>query len=323
MSGNENGPAESTAEVVVAQRGTRSQVAVVEEAVGIEDVVPEKFVQIPVEHACPRPGDDVDLPARASSVFRIVLATNHPELIDRVHARIGQERQVRAAVDIVRAVHRPVVLRGPVSVDGEIDLIRKAGWARNTDIELVRGEAGGNAWREGYELLVVSRVKGKLADLRPGDQPGGCRRLQLDGRHIRLDSHGFFDVSRLKSGINGQLVVHVERDSGPGVRLESLGFHSHGIVTDRKKRHDVITVLVRRYGPHIHILVRVGCGYQGARDNRARRIRYRADDGSRDLLGHRHRGAGTRHHQSRDENAFHRLTPAGICKFPRGKPPLN
>ena len=132
-----DGAADGAAEVVVAQRGNRNVVAVVEIGVGVEHIVAEELVEVPVELVGAGAGDDVDLPAGAAAEFGVVVAALHGELGDGVDAGIGEQREVRAAVHVVRAVDVPGVLRGAAAVDGEVDLVRSADGIRDADVELI------------------------------------------------------------------------------------------------------------------------------------------------------------------------------------------
>src|ERR1700756_3049512 len=71
--GNADRAAEGKAKIVVAQRGTAESLEVIEEVVGGEKVVAEKFVSAAMEGISSRTGDYVDLSAGAATEFGIVV----------------------------------------------------------------------------------------------------------------------------------------------------------------------------------------------------------------------------------------------------------
>src|SRR6185437_1561913 len=99
------------------------------------------------------------------------------------HARIGQQRQVRTAVHIVRAVDGPVVRGGPVAIDGEGHRRRGALWQGHTDIKLIVRPTVRNARLQRQQLLVVAVVQHQLVNLRPRNQAHALAVFQV---HVGL-----------------------------------------------------------------------------------------------------------------------------------------
>src|SRR5713101_5825686 len=88
--GNKNRAAKCSPKIVIAQRRTIDLRAIVEETVGIQNVIPEELVQASVELAGARTCNDVDLAAGTTAILRVKLAPHYSEFFDGVHTRIGE-----------------------------------------------------------------------------------------------------------------------------------------------------------------------------------------------------------------------------------------
>jgi hypothetical protein len=104
---DENRTADRPAEIVIAEwRTIRDRVLLfVAPVIRVEHIVAEKLVQSAVKLGGSRAGDDVDLATGTASIFGVVVAAQHFELVDCVDAGIVQQREIAAAVHIVRTVN--------------------------------------------------------------------------------------------------------------------------------------------------------------------------------------------------------------------------
>src|ERR1700722_14370492 len=103
--------AEGPSKIVLAEGCARSdrRLLLVSPVVRIQDIVSEKLIDSAVELRGARAGDDIDHAARAAPVLGAVVAAQNLELLDGIDAGIIQQREVASAVDVIRAVHGPVI----------------------------------------------------------------------------------------------------------------------------------------------------------------------------------------------------------------------
>src|SRR5579883_1184146 len=142
--------------VVIAQWWNRNVFSVVKVCVGIQNIVSEKFIHVPMKLVCSGIGDDIDLSAGTAAKLRVVVTALDGELSNRIHTGIRKKREIGAPVHIVRTVNVPCVLGGPASVDGKVDLIGSADRIARSNIQLVRGQTRRNSRHQGYKLLIIS-----------------------------------------------------------------------------------------------------------------------------------------------------------------------
>lgn len=122
--GNKDGTAEGAAKIVVVVGGLVDAVSIIQEGVGVENLIAKEFVDAAVEGAGSRAGNHVDLTAGAAAILGVILAANHAKFFDGIDAGILQQSEVCAAINIVCAVDGPIVLGRAAAVDGEINLVR-------------------------------------------------------------------------------------------------------------------------------------------------------------------------------------------------------
>ena len=138
--------------VVVPLDGTRQACLIVEVAVGVEYIVAIELISIAVECAGSRLGGYQDLAASAAAKSRIVGASLQSKLLNRIHARHVQQREIRTAVVDVRSVHRPVV-----GLSRERRSPRLMVRVVQAETDFV-GQSADHAWLQGNQLLEVTIV---------------------------------------------------------------------------------------------------------------------------------------------------------------------
>src|SRR6202040_3976525 len=115
---NKYRPSEGPAKIIVPERWTIDPSAIVEEIVGIQDIISKELVQAPVKLAGARPRNYVDLAAGAAAIFRIELAPHDAKFLDGIYAGVSEQSQIGPAIHVVGAVHRPIVLRWAAPIHG-------------------------------------------------------------------------------------------------------------------------------------------------------------------------------------------------------------
>src|SRR5664280_399375 len=154
MPGNEERTAKGAAKVVVAHNGTCYRLILVVGNIRIHGVIAEKLACISVKIPGSGARYDVDLAASRAAVLRTVAAALDLELADSVHTRINQQCEIRAVVQIVGAVDRPVVLGIAGAVDREADYVDRAGIVGGSYVKLI-GRVAAHARLQCEQLLVV------------------------------------------------------------------------------------------------------------------------------------------------------------------------
>ena len=89
-------------------------------------------------------GDDADFAGRRASMFGEEIGALHLEFGDRIDTGVGQQQQIRATLHIVGSIDEEAILGRTATIDGKVDLVRKAGRVGSADIELVGGHVGGD-----------------------------------------------------------------------------------------------------------------------------------------------------------------------------------
>src|SRR5579859_5453890 len=117
VTGNKDGAAKGVAEIVIPKRLFFHASLVVEEGVGVENVVANEFVSVAMKFAGTRLGDHIDLAAAAAAVLRIIGASLQLELCQSVHAGSVEKGEVGTTIIDVGAIHSPIVGSGAISID--------------------------------------------------------------------------------------------------------------------------------------------------------------------------------------------------------------
>src|SRR5437867_7909585 len=96
--------------------------AIREEVVRVQLVVAQELVYVAMERVGPRLADSVDYPAGGPPILGRVVAGDHGEFLNRIHAQGDPDHAARAVGVITDAepVEPVVVLRGPAPGDGEL-----------------------------------------------------------------------------------------------------------------------------------------------------------------------------------------------------------
>src|ERR1700687_643091 len=116
-------------------------------------------------------GNNGDLPAAGAAGVCRVKAALHFELGDGIDAGKGHQREVAAAIDVIGAVHGPVVSGVAVAVNGIGQGRGGTGGRRVADVEFIGG-ARNDTGHEGHQLLVVAGGDGQFAYLRAVNRIG-------------------------------------------------------------------------------------------------------------------------------------------------------
>ena len=135
---NPNRPANRVTEIVVTQRRTRDARRIVQRVVRLQNIVPEKLVCVTVIFTAAGLRDYRNLRTLRPSELRIVLSAQHFEFFNRVDARKIQQRQIRSAVNVVRAVQRPVRSAVPFTVKRKWNRRRRSRRQRVADVKCVQ-----------------------------------------------------------------------------------------------------------------------------------------------------------------------------------------
>jgi hypothetical protein len=91
------------------------------ECVGIEDLIPEELICAAVKLTRPRFGDDVDLPGCVPPIFGAVMISKNLELGDGIDARVVEQSQVGATINVIHAIDCEAVLARPAAIDRKRD----------------------------------------------------------------------------------------------------------------------------------------------------------------------------------------------------------
>src|SRR5262249_42225074 len=171
-----------------------------EEVVRVQRRVAQALVDVAMERVGPRLADGVDNPAGGPSIFGRVVAGDHGEFLNRIHAQADSDHAARAVGVIVDAepVDPVVVLRGPASRDGHL----KSKAPVPADRAVLEGHLGFDrldAGGKSGQRRPVAAVQGQLAHGRGLDRiaDGGRRQLYQRRRFRHLDElSAFSDLHR-------------------------------------------------------------------------------------------------------------------------------
>src|SRR5207244_8806627 len=140
--------------------------AIREEVVRVQLVVAQELVDVAMERVGPRLADGVDYPAGGPAILGRVVAGNHGEFLNRIHAH-GDPGDAARAVRVIadaEPVEPVVVLSGPAPGDAQLCPkaavpAERAALEGQLDFSIEAGDAGGKSG----QLRPVAAVHGQLA----------------------------------------------------------------------------------------------------------------------------------------------------------------
>src|SRR5262249_43858893 len=149
-----------------------------------------------------------------------------------VNARIGLQRSVTAAVNVIGAVDCPIIGGCASPIYGEGNSVRGSTGTSVANEKLIGGIAR-HAGHEDHQLLVVTRAKAKLGDLPSFD--GGRTGWSAEFNQSRIGGY-FDDVARranLQTNVDAQIVGYIQDNFGALLGLEANCFDFNRIKANR------------------------------------------------------------------------------------------
>ncbi len=248
--GDEDRAAHEITEVVIAQPGARrafvadaprtvdhrrvvraeSPVGVVEEAVGVEIVVAQKFVDRAVKLAPAAARDEIHDAAARTPELGGRHGRDDAKLLNRIHRGHGEQRDVRADIRVGDAVHEKVDRVAARAVNGEVDRVRQP----DADLGIARTRDAGNERQELHEVAVIEREFDDAAIL---DHVAHGRR-RLNQRRFARHRDRLGDGSGFKFDVDGLLVINAHFQIFAQVLFEALHLHGEivGAGLDERER---------------------------------------------------------------------------------------
>src|SRR5713101_8376668 len=144
-------PQHVLAAVGVARRAAPAQE---EKILGVQGVVPAEVVGVAMVLVASALGYDVDLCAGCAAIFGPITVALDLELIDPVDGGIGKDGTLRADIVVRRAIHRPLVVHGGRTAEGNIHTGEQA------LVLIVEAFADGCARNERRQLHKVPAIYG-------------------------------------------------------------------------------------------------------------------------------------------------------------------
>ena len=264
------------------------------EVLGVDRIVAQELEDRAVIRVRPRPSHHVQHRPRLAPVLRVEVARDQVELGDRV----GIRRHVAAVAElrsILAAVQIEVVIANAIAVDGH--RVRVVG----------AGNGSGDVDRAGHKSdQVVDIPAGKRQVLDPLliDRFTDLHVHRVHQRRIRDHFHNLFDRPDLQRKIDTRILIHVERNAGPLLNLETARFGFQEVITNSHNRKQVRSRRTRRGGLGLmRIRVRQP-------DSRAGNLRSaRIGNGTGNRPGGRLAGDEPRHQPHENCQTFHRTPP--------------
>ncbi len=238
-------PPECPSEIVITERRRLDPARAVQWVVGSEGIIADELIGIAVKLAGTGFRDYVDLATGRATEFRRVVTAKNLEFLKSIDARIIQQRQVSAPIDVVCPINGPAILRWARTIDREIDLVGLAATCRigNAHVDLVRG-ARAHSGHERDQLFVVAIVERQLPNLGASDRGTLLCRLELhrDGR--LLYCYLFRDAADLQGDGERQLIIHIEYDAGQRRLLEALRFDRDRVLANRQDGRGEVAIRI-------------------------------------------------------------------------------
>ena len=253
-----------------------------EEVPRVELVIPQVFVERPMELIGARLSDHVDLRATRDAELGVIDAGFHLEFLNGVERRSGRVR-----ADRNRGVAHAVEEESIHGLAHAVDFNRAA----SIVIQFRALNPRHHARRKQHGLKEAPAVIGKFADLRLLDGGAHGRGLSVEDRRTTLDVHHRRHLPGLQLQIHFHVGVHAQLDNALGCLLKALLFRADAIVAGRQQRKLVGAVRPARGGPSQASLHFCGCeGHLG--DDRAQCVGHDSGKAARRLLrpNRSHRG---------------------------------
>src|SRR6266851_10241618 len=125
-----------------------------EKILGVQDVVPAEVVDVAMVLVTSALGYDVDLRAGCAAIFGSIAVALDLELVDAVNGRVGKNGALRADIVVPRAIHRPLVVHGGRTAEGNIHAGEQA---LVLVVETFADRRAGNQRRQLHEIPAVHR----------------------------------------------------------------------------------------------------------------------------------------------------------------------